>query len=142
MHKVEAVGHGVLQHEDAGVHARQVVEGFDDVGAGQFLGGVVGVRGVRSRELAEPFVIGRGASSTMPQKRNPISSELMIAAAKLLRDKSSAMLDAMVQDFERATGPWHVEWAVIPETFFLHLPRPPERAYPVRIGVLSRWVHD
>ncbi|WP_410668020.1 adenylosuccinate lyase family protein [Amycolatopsis sp. cmx-4-68] len=70
-------------------------------------------------ELAEPFVPGRGASSTMPQKRNPISSELMIAAAKLLRDKSSAMLDAMVQDFERATGPWHVEWAIIPETFLL-----------------------
>lgn len=70
-------------------------------------------------ELAEPFVTGRGASSTMPQKRNPVSSELMIAAAKLLRDKSSAMLDAMVQDFERATGPWHVEWAVIPETFLL-----------------------
>ncbi|GGP08317.1 adenylosuccinate lyase family protein [Nonomuraea glycinis] len=70
-------------------------------------------------ELAEPYVTGRGASSTMPQKRNPISSELMIAAAKLLRDKSSAMLDAALQDFERATGPWHVEWAVIPEAFLL-----------------------
>jgi 3-carboxy-cis,cis-muconate cycloisomerase len=70
-------------------------------------------------ELAEPFVQGRGASSTMPQKRNPISSELMVAAAKLLRDKASAMLDAMMQDFERATGPWHVEWAVIPEAFLL-----------------------
>ncbi|WP_020124448.1 adenylosuccinate lyase family protein [Streptomyces canus] len=70
-------------------------------------------------ELAEPFVPGRGASSTMPQKRNPISSELMVAAAKLLRDKSSAMLDAMMQDFERATGPWHVEWAVISEAFLL-----------------------
>jgi 3-carboxy-cis,cis-muconate cycloisomerase len=70
-------------------------------------------------ELAEPFVAGRGASSTMPQKRNPISSELMIATAKLLRDKSSAMLDAMIQDFERATGPWHVEWSAIPEAFLL-----------------------
>ncbi|WP_406633221.1 adenylosuccinate lyase family protein [Amycolatopsis sp. WGS_07] len=70
-------------------------------------------------ELAEPFVTGRGASSTMPQKRNPVSSELMIAAAKLLRDKASAMLDAMVQDFERATGPWQVEWAVLPEAFLL-----------------------
>ncbi|WP_033289254.1 class-II fumarase/aspartase family protein [Amycolatopsis jejuensis] len=70
-------------------------------------------------ELAEPFVPGRGASSTMPQKRNPISSELMIAAANLLRDKVSAMLGAMLQDFERATGPWHVEWAVLPEAFLL-----------------------
>lgn len=70
-------------------------------------------------ELAEPYVTGRGASSTMPQKRNPISSELMVAAAKLLRDKSSAMLDAAMQDFERATGPWHIEWAVVPEAFLL-----------------------
>ncbi|MBP2335003.1 3-carboxy-cis,cis-muconate cycloisomerase [Saccharothrix coeruleofusca] len=70
-------------------------------------------------ELAEPFAPGRGASSTMPQKRNPVGSELMVAAAKLLRDKASAMLDAMVQDFERATGPWHVEWAVLPEAFLL-----------------------
>src|SRR5574337_886469 len=46
-------------------------------------------------ELAEPFVPGRGASSTMPQKRNPISSELMVAAAKLLRDRASSMLDAL-----------------------------------------------
>ncbi|MEU4896945.1 adenylosuccinate lyase family protein [Streptomyces sp. NPDC044780] len=70
-------------------------------------------------ELAEPFVPGRGASSTMPQKRNPISSELMFAAAKLLREKSSTVLDAMMQDFERATGPWHLEWAAVPEAFLL-----------------------
>lgn len=70
-------------------------------------------------ETAEPFVMGRGASSTMPQKRNPISCELMLAAAKMLRDKSSTMFDAMLQDFERATGPWHVEWATIPEAFLL-----------------------
>ncbi|MDI2028198.1 adenylosuccinate lyase family protein [Saccharopolyspora sp. TS4A08] len=70
-------------------------------------------------ELAEPFVPGRGASSTMPQKRNPISSELMVAAAKLLRDRASSMLDAMMQDFERATGPWHLEWATVPEAFQL-----------------------
>ncbi|WP_243794260.1 adenylosuccinate lyase family protein [Saccharopolyspora gloriosae] len=70
-------------------------------------------------ELAEPFVPGRGASSTMPQKRNPISSELVVAAAKLLRDRASTMLDAMMQDFERATGPWHLEWATIPEAFQL-----------------------
>ncbi|MEJ1974930.1 MAG: adenylosuccinate lyase family protein [Acetobacteraceae bacterium] len=68
-------------------------------------------------ELAEPFVHGRGASSTMPQKRNPISSELMLAASKVLREKAGLMLDAMVQDFERATGPWHLEWVALPESF-------------------------
>src|ERR1700682_1782025 len=70
-------------------------------------------------ELYEPFVKGRGASSTMPQKRNPISSELMLAAAKGVRPHAGLMADAMVQDFERATGPWHAEWMAIPESFVM-----------------------
>lgn len=70
-------------------------------------------------ELYEPFVKGRGASSTMPQKRNPISSELMLACAKGVRQQAGLMLDAMVQDLERATGPWHAEWIAIPEAFIL-----------------------
>jgi 3-carboxy-cis,cis-muconate cycloisomerase len=70
-------------------------------------------------ELFEPFVKGRGASSTMPQKRNPISSELMLAGSKAVRQHAGLMLDAMVQDFERATGPWHAEWMAIPESFVL-----------------------
>ena len=70
-------------------------------------------------ELYEPFVKGRGASSTMPQKRNPISSELMLAACKGVRQHAGLMLDAMVQDFERATGPWHAEWMAIPESLVL-----------------------
>jgi 3-carboxy-cis,cis-muconate cycloisomerase len=70
-------------------------------------------------EVYEPFVKGRGASSTMPQKRNPISSELMLAASKAVRQHAGLMLDAMVQDFERATGPWHAEWIAIPESFVL-----------------------
>jgi 3-carboxy-cis,cis-muconate cycloisomerase len=70
-------------------------------------------------ELYEPFVKGRGASSTMPQKRNPISSELMLAACKGVRQHAGLMLDAMVQDFERATGPWHAEWMAVPESFLL-----------------------
>jgi len=70
-------------------------------------------------EVSEPFVQGRGASSTMPQKRNPISSELILAAAKAVRQHAGLMLDAMVQDFERATGPWHAEWIALPEAFML-----------------------
>jgi 3-carboxy-cis,cis-muconate cycloisomerase len=68
-------------------------------------------------EAAEPFVAGRGSSSTMPQKRNPISCELILAAAKVLRQQAGMVLDAMVTDFERATGPWHVEWVAVPEAF-------------------------
>ena len=70
-------------------------------------------------EVYEPFVKGRGASSTMPQKRNPISSELILAASKAVRQHAGLMLDAMVQDFERATGPWHAEWIALPESFIL-----------------------
>jgi 3-carboxy-cis,cis-muconate cycloisomerase len=70
-------------------------------------------------EVLEPFVPGRGASSTMPQKRNPISSEMMLAAAKIVREQHSAMLDAMVQDHERATGQWQVEWHALPTAFIV-----------------------
>ncbi|KAJ5183044.1 Fumarate lyase [Penicillium capsulatum] len=68
-------------------------------------------------EVSEPFVPHRGASSTMPQKRNPISSEVILAASKMLRAKASLGLDAMVTDFERASGPWHLEWVAIPDAF-------------------------
>jgi 3-carboxy-cis,cis-muconate cycloisomerase len=70
-------------------------------------------------EAFEPFASHRGASSTMPQKRNPISSEILVANAKAVRQHAGLMLDAMIQDFERATGPWHVEWMAVPESFIL-----------------------
>jgi 3-carboxy-cis,cis-muconate cycloisomerase len=70
-------------------------------------------------EAFEPFATHRGASSTMPQKRNPISSEILVANAKAVRQYAGLMLDAMIQDFERATGPWHVEWMAVPEGFIL-----------------------
>ncbi|UHL64285.1 adenylosuccinate lyase family protein [Paralcaligenes sp. KSB-10] len=70
-------------------------------------------------EAFEPFVKGRGASSTMPQKRNPISCELMWSASRTVRQHAGLALDAMLHDFERATGPWHIEWSTIPEAFVL-----------------------
>ncbi|NOJ50339.1 3-carboxy-cis,cis-muconate cycloisomerase [Bradyrhizobium archetypum] len=70
-------------------------------------------------EVFEPFSSHRGASSTMPQKRNPISSEILLANAKASRDAASLMLDAMVQDLERATGPWHCEWLALPRVCLL-----------------------
>ena len=70
-------------------------------------------------EVLEPYQPGRGTSSTMPQKRNPIGSELMLAAAKIVREQHSLMLDAMVQDHERATGQWHVEWQALPTAFII-----------------------
>jgi 3-carboxy-cis,cis-muconate cycloisomerase len=68
-------------------------------------------------EAFEPFETGRGSSSTMPQKRNPISCELILAAARIVRQHAGLMLDAMAADHERATGPWQLEWLAIPEAF-------------------------
>ncbi len=70
-------------------------------------------------EVGEPFVIGRGASSTLPQKRNPITCQPMIAAGKMLREKAALAFDTMVADHERSTGPMHLEWSILPEAFVL-----------------------
>jgi 3-carboxy-cis,cis-muconate cycloisomerase len=70
-------------------------------------------------EVAEPYVAGRGASSTMPQKRNPIASEYILAAARTVQSLVTVMLGAMAQDHERATGPWQSEALAIPQAFVL-----------------------
>jgi len=70
-------------------------------------------------EVYEPFHEGRGSSSTMPQKRNPISSVYITALTSVVRQHVAALLDAMVEDHERATGPWEIEWIVLPEIFSL-----------------------
>ncbi len=70
-------------------------------------------------EVAEPYVAGRGASSTMPQKRNPIASEYILAATRTVQALVPVMLGAMAQDHERATGPWQSEALVIPQAFVL-----------------------
>ena len=70
-------------------------------------------------EVYEPFAPGRGSSSTMPQKRNPISSCYIHAAISVVRQHAAALMDAMVADHERSTGPWEIEWIVLPEAFCL-----------------------
>ncbi len=70
-------------------------------------------------EVAEPYVAGRGASSTMPQKRNPIASEYILAASRTVQALVPVMLGAMAQDHERATGPWQAEALALPQAFVL-----------------------
>jgi 3-carboxy-cis,cis-muconate cycloisomerase len=97
---------------------------------GCFLGLVTGICGkialdvklmmqTEVEEVYEPFHEGRGSSSTMPQKRNPISSVYITALTSLVRQHVAALLDAMVEDHERATGPWEIEWIALPEIFLL-----------------------
>ena len=97
---------------------------------GCFLGLVAGTLGKIStdvklmmqtevEEVYEPFSEGRGSSSTMPQKRNPISSAYIHACVAMVRQNVAALLDAMVEDHERSTGPWEIEWIAVPEIFLL-----------------------
>jgi 3-carboxy-cis,cis-muconate cycloisomerase len=97
---------------------------------GCFLGLVTGTAGklamdvkllmqTEVEEVYEPFAEGRGSSSTMPQKRNPISSVYITACTAMVRQLVAALLDAMVEDHERSTGPWEIEWIALPEIFCL-----------------------
>ena len=70
-------------------------------------------------EVAEPYVPGRGQSSTMPQKRNPIASEYILASARMVQALVPVMQGAMAQDHERATGPWQAELLALPQAFVL-----------------------
>jgi 3-carboxy-cis,cis-muconate cycloisomerase len=66
-------------------------------------------------EVAEPAAAGRGGSSTMPQKRNPVGSAVVLAAAIRVPALVSVMLTSMVQEHERGLGGWHAEWETLPE---------------------------
>jgi len=70
-------------------------------------------------EVFEPFHEARGSSSTMPQKRNPISCLYIHSTAALVRQNAAALLEAAVADHERSTGPWEIEWIALPEIFLL-----------------------
>ena len=66
-------------------------------------------------EAAEPSAPGRGGSSTMPHKRNPVASATILSAATRVPALVSVMLAAMVQEHERGLGGWHAEWETLPE---------------------------
>ncbi|MGZ5865568.1 MAG: class-II fumarase/aspartase family protein [Xanthobacteraceae bacterium] len=70
-------------------------------------------------EVFEPFHEGRGSSSTMPQKRNPIASLYIHATTALVRQNAAALMEAAVADHERSTGPWEIEWIALPDIFLL-----------------------
>ena len=70
-------------------------------------------------EAGESTEAGRGGSSTMPQKSNPITSELIVAAARTNAALLSAMHQAQIQEHERATHGWQVEWLTLPQMILL-----------------------
>jgi 3-carboxy-cis,cis-muconate cycloisomerase len=68
-------------------------------------------------ELAEPSGNGRGGSSAMPHKRNPVSSMITLAAASRTPQHAAALLACMGQQHERGLGNWQAELAEWPNLF-------------------------
>jgi len=65
-------------------------------------------------EAFEPAGAGRGGSSTMPHKRNPVASASALAAATMAPQLAATIFAAQVHDHERSAGPWHAEWPTLP----------------------------
>lgn len=66
-------------------------------------------------EVFEPSAPGKGGSSTMPHKRNPVSAAVLIGAATRAPGLVATMFSAMPQEHERSLGLWHAEWDTLPE---------------------------
>ena len=66
-------------------------------------------------EVAEPKAEGRGGSSTMPHKRNPVTCAVVLAAAQRVPALVSTLLASMSQEHQRGLGGWHAEWETLPE---------------------------
>jgi 3-carboxy-cis,cis-muconate cycloisomerase len=66
-------------------------------------------------ELFEPAGDGRGGSSTMPHKRNPVTCAVILSAAQQVPALASSLLSGMPQEHERGLGGWHAEWQTLPE---------------------------
>lgn len=70
-------------------------------------------------EVAEPAAPGRGASSSLPHKQNPIGCATVLAAAMRVPPLVSTMLAALVHEQDRGLGSWQAEWETLPEIFVL-----------------------
>jgi 3-carboxy-cis,cis-muconate cycloisomerase len=86
---------------------------------GKFANEVVNLQRSEIAELAEPAGAGAVGSSTMPQKRNPMTAQGVMALARLVRQMPALALDAMGHEHERDLASWEMEWSFLPETFIL-----------------------
>jgi 3-carboxy-cis,cis-muconate cycloisomerase len=96
---------------------RRVGHALRDVGAvGERIAGeIVRLQATEVAELTEPAMPGHVGSSTMPQKRNPMTSEYLIGSARALRAAVGALDDGAAHAGERDMGPWSVEWLALPQ---------------------------
>jgi 3-carboxy-cis,cis-muconate cycloisomerase len=66
-------------------------------------------------EVAEPTAAGRGTSSAMPHKRNPVLATMIRAAALQVPVLATGLTQCLVTEDERAAGVWHAEWLLLRE---------------------------
>lgn len=81
--------------------------------------GIILMAQTKVGELRESADVAWGGSSTMPQKSNPIISEVIIAAHRINASLLTATHQALVQEHERATYGWQIEWLILPQMFAL-----------------------
>lgn len=81
---------------------------------GKIAGDVVLLMQTDVAEAFEPAAPGRGGSSTMPQKRNPVGAVAALAAVKITPNLAATVLNALTHEHERAVGAWQAEWPVYP----------------------------
>ncbi len=84
---------------------------------GKIANEVVNLQRTEIGELAEGAAPGTGGSSTMPQKRNPMLAQNIVALARLMTHLPAMALDAMMHEHERDMAAWTMEWATVPESF-------------------------
>jgi 3-carboxy-cis,cis-muconate cycloisomerase len=86
-------------------------------GAAKIAADLVSLAQTELGEVAEAAAEGKGGSSALPQKRNPVDATLAVAAARLALGQVPVLLGAMAQEHERAAGAWQAEWAALPDLF-------------------------
>jgi 3-carboxy-cis,cis-muconate cycloisomerase len=80
---------------------------------------VVSLVSTEVSEASEPHMPGRGGSSAMPHKRNPVGSTIILAAHAAAKGHVATLFEAIASAHERPAGLWHAEWTALPSLFGL-----------------------